>query len=432
MFQENINDKDFRILLNIIHSKYGYDFSGYSKTSFKRRLLRLVNKLNLISYHELNELIVKDPDFFNIFLEEITVNITEMFRDPVFFKSLKEKVIPVLSTYPHIRIWHAGCSTGEEVYSLAILLKEAGILDRSILYATDIYNDVLESAKEGRFTLDNILESNVKYNSSGGSGNFMDYFKVKSGKAIFNEDIRNKIVFSSHNLVNDQSFNEFHLIVCRNVLIYFDKVLQERVSGAIDYLPKPIDDDLLKLKVKTFLQLYLQHKELKISKNAISAMLKALPDSLMEVNANLDILKLYPNREDFFLGGINFDNLSSLVTILDNKVCNKISMAISKVLLDNSLAKIEFNYTSETLIEVFYELRIVKTSADTALIVFRDITDLKNVENLLKKQNKYLKKQNVELENAKTTLYDDKQKILTLFDAFNESQQIAKNWKLGI
>jgi chemotaxis protein methyltransferase CheR len=229
MFQNSIGDRDFRILLNIIHSKYGYDFSGYSKSSFKRRLLRLINKLNLNSYKELNELIVKDADFFNSFLEEITVNITELFRDPLFFKTLKEKVIPVLSTYPHIRIWHAGCSSGEEVYSMAILLKEAGILERSILYATDINNDVLESAKEGRFSLDNILNSNVKYKNSGGTGNFLDYFKVKSGKAIFNEGIRNKIVFSSHNLVNDQSFNEFHLIVCRNVLIYFDKNLQDRV-----------------------------------------------------------------------------------------------------------------------------------------------------------------------------------------------------------
>ena len=173
--------------------------------------------------------VVHDELYFNHFLEEVTVNVTEMFRDPIFFKSLRENVLPHLKTYPLIRIWHAGCSTGEEVYSLAILLKEEGLLERTLLYATDINQHVLEAAQSGAFSIESMTEYTRNYIKSGGKKDFSSYYSAKYGKAIFSSELKNRMVFSTHNLVTDQSFNEFNLIVCRNVLIYFNPLLQNKV-----------------------------------------------------------------------------------------------------------------------------------------------------------------------------------------------------------
>ena len=224
-----IKDEEIEVLSGIIFENYGYDFSDYSQASYKRRINRVMHNYKIPSFDELKYKVIEDDVFFNTFLEEITVNVTEMFRDPGFYKALRKEVIPQLSTYPLIRIWHAGCSTGEEVYSMAIMLKEAGILERSLLYATDINQQVLEKAAASKFPLDHMKEYTENYIASGGLYDFSDYYVAQYGKAIFNEEFRSRMVFSPHNLALDQSFNEFNLILCRNVLIYFNRDLQNKV-----------------------------------------------------------------------------------------------------------------------------------------------------------------------------------------------------------
>ena len=218
-----INDGDVEILINKIFQKYGYDFSDYSYTSFKRRVDRVIINYRILSFKNLLNKVLTDQVFFNTFLEEITVNVTEMFRDPDFYKTLRDTVVPDLAKNPIIRIWHAGCSSGEEVYSMAILLKEAGVLEKSLLYSTDINQQVLESAKSAKFPIDNMQGYNQNYLNSGGLNSLSNYYTVNSGKAIFNDEFRNRMVFSPHNLGIDQSFNEFNLILCRNVMIYFNR-----------------------------------------------------------------------------------------------------------------------------------------------------------------------------------------------------------------
>jgi chemotaxis protein methyltransferase CheR len=170
----------------------------------------------------------------NHFIEEITVNVTEMFRDPSFFKVLKTELFPILATYPLIRIWHAGCSTGEEVYSLAIMLKEANLLHKSILYATDLSSDVLQRAAQGIFPLSAMKEYSGNYIEAGGEREFSSYYVAKYDRVIFSEALSSKMVFATHNLVSDGSFNEFQLILCRNVMIYFNRPLQDKVLQLFD------------------------------------------------------------------------------------------------------------------------------------------------------------------------------------------------------
>lgn len=215
-------------LLVLVKNIHGYDFTGYSKASLSRRVNRYVTMNRLDSIDKLFEQ-VKTENGFVSFLEEVTVNVTEMFRDPSFFLALREKVIPKLKTYPYIKVWTAGCSTGEEVYSLAILLKEEGLYDKAKIYATDINQKVLAKAKEGVFHLGNMKDYTQNYIRSGGKGQFSDYYHAKYGRAIFDASLKKNIVFSLHNLVSDSSFNEFNLILCRNVMIYFGRDLQEDV-----------------------------------------------------------------------------------------------------------------------------------------------------------------------------------------------------------
>lgn len=227
--KDSITDEEIRSVIDLVYNKYGYDFSDYSQASFKRRIHKVMFKYRLQSIQELHYKLDADELFFNLFLEEITVNVTEMFRDPDFYNVLRTDVIPQLSTYPFIRIWHAGCSTGEEVYSMAILLKEAGLLERSLLYATDINQNVLEKATSLKFPLEMKEIYSENYINSGGGCNFQNYYTLEKNHFVFNEEFRNRIVFSPHNLVLDRSFNEFNLILCRNVLIYFNRDLQNRV-----------------------------------------------------------------------------------------------------------------------------------------------------------------------------------------------------------
>jgi len=224
-----ISNNELLEFVNEINNRYGYDFSGYSQASFKRRVLRFMAIQNLSSISDLKKLILKEPDHFAHFIEEVTVGLTDMFRDPEFYKKLREKILPQLATYPHIKIWHAGCSTGEEVYSLAIMLHEERLYSKSLLYGTDINQRDLAKAKEGIFPLGNIPRYTKNYIESGGQKKFSEYYFGKYKGALFDPALKQNMVFAVHNLVSDKSFNEFNLIVCRNVLIYFNKLLQDKV-----------------------------------------------------------------------------------------------------------------------------------------------------------------------------------------------------------
>ena len=224
-----IKDEDVHILLTDLLDLYGYDFTEYSKASLKRRIQRLFMLDKFPSFAELRYRIKTDEAYLKRFVEEITVNVTEMFRDPPFYETLRKQVLPVLATYPLIRVWHAGCSTGEEVYSMAILLQEANLLQKSLLYATDLNPDVLEKAKEGIFPLSGMKQYSENYILSGGQKDFSSYYTSRYDRAKFDKSLSKKMIFATHNLVSDRSFNEFQLILCRNVMIYFDKELQDRV-----------------------------------------------------------------------------------------------------------------------------------------------------------------------------------------------------------
>ncbi|CAL1520543.1 Chemotaxis protein methyltransferase [Chitinophaga sp. MM2321] len=217
------------MLLNDILERYGYDFTEYAHASINRRVNHLYQSDRFPSFAEFRYRIISDPEYAMRFVEEITVNVTEMFRDPHFYSALKQAVLPVLATYPFIRIWHAGCSSGEEVYSLAILLKEANLLHKSVIYATDINTSVLEKGRKGIFPISQMQQYSRNYMQAGGLQDFSAYYTANYEYAKFSEYLGEKIIFSPHNLVTDGSFNEFQLIICRNVLIYFNKNLQDKV-----------------------------------------------------------------------------------------------------------------------------------------------------------------------------------------------------------
>jgi chemotaxis protein methyltransferase CheR len=229
-----LKEEDIRKVLDQLQEEFGYDFTNYSQASLCRRINRVCQLDALRSSDELQEYLRADRIYLKRFVEEITVNVTEMFRDPGFYFFLQQQVFPELAKKPFFRIWHAGCSTGEEVLSLAILLKEAGLLERSLRYATDLSPSVLEKARKGMVPLSQMKKYSENYRLAGGDGDFSSYYTAHYGQVIFQSDLLKKLVFSVHNLVSDRSFNEFDLIVCRNVLIYFNKDLQERVIRLFD------------------------------------------------------------------------------------------------------------------------------------------------------------------------------------------------------
>jgi chemotaxis protein methyltransferase CheR len=220
---------EFRKFLDSIRFVYGYDFTDYAEASVKRRVAAFMLKRKVEALDSLCKMIMKDEKFFEEFIQELSVTVTEMFRDPLFYKSLRENVIPRLGTYPFIKIWIAGCATGEEVYSMAILLKETGLLNRSIIYATDINQNSIHIAREGIYPLDSMKAYTANYQKSGGTGSFSEYYKAMYDSAMFDKSLKQNIVFSPHNLAVDKSFNEFQMIICRNVLIYFNQSLQNKV-----------------------------------------------------------------------------------------------------------------------------------------------------------------------------------------------------------
>jgi len=222
-------DIELELLIEAIFRKYGYDFRNYTRSSLKRRVMQRLQRSGLPNLSAMQHRILTDQSFFGALLLDMTINVTEMFRDPTFYLTLREKVIPVLKTYPFFKIWHAGCATGEEVYSMAILLEEENLLKNVMIYATDIDEVVLKKAREGIYELDRIKEYTKNYQKAGGTGSFSDYYTANHRAAIMDSRLKKNMVFAQHNLVTDSIFGEMNLIICRNVLIYFDKDLQNRV-----------------------------------------------------------------------------------------------------------------------------------------------------------------------------------------------------------
>ncbi|HET9076102.1 MAG TPA: protein-glutamate O-methyltransferase CheR [Acidimicrobiales bacterium] len=231
MARDALEDLELRLLLEGIYQRYGYDFREYARSSIRRRVWRRVAEENLQTISGLQERILHEPACMDRLLLDLSVSVTSMFRDPGFFLALRQKVVPILRTYPFIRVWNAGCATGEETLSLAILLHEEGLGDRVRIYATDINKDVVDRARRGVFPLERMRDYTSNYISSGGRTAFSDYYKAVGEVAHFDPDLIENVVFAQHNLVSDADFNEFHLVVCRNVMIYFDRPLQDKVVG---------------------------------------------------------------------------------------------------------------------------------------------------------------------------------------------------------
>ena len=217
-------------LLEAINHTYGYDFRDYSEAHIKRRVMNRMAISGIKDITELQAKVLSEEAFASILLQDLSINVTEMFRDPGFYRSMREKVIPILKTYPFIKIWHAGCSTGEEAYSMAIVLQEEGLADRTTIYATDFNQHVLNRGKEGIFSNKLMKEYTANYQLSGGKESFSDYYISDDNNVIMNQSLKNKIVWANHNLVTDSVFAEVNLIFCRNVLIYFDRKLQNNVQ----------------------------------------------------------------------------------------------------------------------------------------------------------------------------------------------------------
>lgn len=228
MVSDTLTAEEITELIDLVKRVHGFDFSNYTKASLKRRIVRIM-LLKKMGFYDLKHLLVNDQHFFQEFLEEVTVNVTEMFRDPSFYKALNSQVIPYLSTYQHIKIWSAGCSTGEEAYSLAILMHSAGLKDKAFIYGTDVNTVVLKEAKMGIYTFRNIKSYAENYQLSGLSGTLTDHFTTMYDAATIHSELKKNTLFSVHNLISDSVFNEFQLICCRNVFIYFETVLQEKI-----------------------------------------------------------------------------------------------------------------------------------------------------------------------------------------------------------
>lgn len=215
-------------LLEAVFLKYGYDFRDYAPNSIRRRIQNLLTKSGGLAIEDLQERVVANPLACREFVSEMMVNVTEMFRDPEVYAAIRAHIIPVLRTYPSIRIWHAGCSTGEEVYSMAILLKEEGLYEKSFLYATDISSRAIERAKDGIYSATEFQTSTANYQKAGGSRSLSDYFVAKYDSVMVEADLRRNVLFATHNLAADEIFAEVHMVFCRNVLIYFSRALQDR------------------------------------------------------------------------------------------------------------------------------------------------------------------------------------------------------------
>ena len=227
--ERELEQLEIELLLEAVYRRYGLDFRQYAQASLKRRLYRRMLAEGLETLTELQNRLLHDPPCMERLLVDLSINVTSMFRDPTFYVAFREKVVPVLRTYPFTRIWCAGCSTGEEVYSLAIVLQEESVYDRTRIYATDINEHVLQTARAGVFPLDRMKQYTQNYIRAGGKGDFSEYYTAAYDSVAFSRSLTENVVFAQHNLAMDRSFNEFNVIICRNVMIYFDKALQDHV-----------------------------------------------------------------------------------------------------------------------------------------------------------------------------------------------------------
>jgi chemotaxis protein methyltransferase CheR len=224
-------DIELQLLIDAIYLKYHHDFRDYALSSLRRRLRAAMRRFNCQTLSQLQDRVLHEPAMFSALLDFLTVPVSEMFRDPSYFRALRELVVPLLRTYPSLKIWVAGCSTGEEVYSLAILLSEEGLLPRTLIYATDINPQTLQKAEAGVYEVSRIAEFTASHRKSGGRSSLSDYYTAAYGRAVFDKSLKRHIVFSDHSLATDSVFAEVQLISCRNVLIYFNRRLQDRALG---------------------------------------------------------------------------------------------------------------------------------------------------------------------------------------------------------
>lgn len=231
MVDASDTDIELQLLMQAIYLKYSYDFREYARASQKRRVLHSLHQFGCESISELQTLVLRDAQVFTELLQYLTIPTTEMFRDPAYFLALREQVVPFLKTYPSLKIWVAGCSTGEELYSMAILLQEEGLLERSIIYATDINPRSLERARKGIFSLERVNNYAANYREAGGRKVFSDYYTAAYNSALFDRRLCENVTFADHSLATDSVFAETHLVCCRNVMIYFNHVLQDRALG---------------------------------------------------------------------------------------------------------------------------------------------------------------------------------------------------------
>lgn len=230
MDETDVEDIEINLFLEALFQRYGYDFRQYARATIRRRLHRILARLDYERISELLPAVLHNESLAQKIIADFSITVTEMFRDPLFYQSLRTEVIPYLKTFPFIKIWHAGCATGEEVYSLAILLQEEGIYDQTTIFATDFNEDALRQAKEGIYSLRDLRQYTDNYQKGGGTGSFADYYHARYELAQINRNLQQNITFANHNLVTDGVFSEVHLILCRNVLIYFDRPLQNRVT----------------------------------------------------------------------------------------------------------------------------------------------------------------------------------------------------------
>ncbi len=237
--EEKVEDIEIRLLLEALFVRYHYDFRNYSMASIKRRLRQARQQLGFATFSALQESMLHDPDMLPKLLRYLTVQVSEMFRDPDYFRAIREKVVPHLRTYPSLKIWIAGCSEGEELYSLSILFREEGLEDRTIFYATDINQEALHAAETGVYAADRVRLFTENHRKSGGKSSLSDYYQAAYGRVSFDRTLRRNVVFSDHSLVTDAVFGEMNMISCRNVMIYFDRALQDRAVGLFaDSLPR--------------------------------------------------------------------------------------------------------------------------------------------------------------------------------------------------
>lgn len=225
---DTLIDIELRLFIEAIYLKYHYDFRGYAGASLKRRLRAALIKFGCANLSQLQVRVLHEPEIFPQLLDFLTVQVSEMFRDPAYFRALREQVLPMLRTYPSLKIWIAGCCTGEEAYSLAILLREEGLLERSLIYATDINSDALEKAEAGVYAVERIAAFTENHRRSGARSSLSDYYVAAYDRAVFDRALKKHIVFLDHSLATDEVFAEVQLVSCRNVLIYFDRALQDR------------------------------------------------------------------------------------------------------------------------------------------------------------------------------------------------------------